>query len=169
MTDGLNLRAKLSGPTWSPKTVFVANVPYLVKPERVRAILSEAGPIARFHMVPARQKDRHTGYGFCEFATPEAAETARQTLNGRMIGENLLQIKPAMPPRIPVPEPERLAKKIREATEKLVQQVAEAKEQKLSLPELLERLRALTPEELADATPAVRAQLVALIELLKLE
>lgn len=166
-----DFRKKLSPPPWQTpgsSTLFIANVPYDVKEDEVRALIREVAPqFVSFRMIYGNKKGRHCGYGFCDFGTAEAAAKAKEALLGCKIGKNALHIGPASPPHKPTNEVRRLIKSLHETTDALLEQFSEAKT--LGLAELLERLRTVTPAELASASPAVRAQLTALIELLKLE
>lgn len=78
----------------SMRTIFIANLHFKATDAELLQILSQAGPVVNV----AVQKDKVTGlskgYGFCEYASVDAANSALQTLNGITIQGRALQIKP---------------------------------------------------------------------------
>jgi multiple RNA-binding domain-containing protein 1 len=81
-----------------PNTVYVKNVNFDTSEETLQSVFATAGPI-RAVRIPKRRhpKDKDVmlsmGFGFVEFATPEAVEEALKTLQGREVDGHSLELK----------------------------------------------------------------------------
>ena len=73
-------------------SVFVGNIPYDATEDDVRAHLSQVGEVQSFRMVFDKETMLPKGYGFCEFADPEAAAAAVEALGSREFHGSLLRL-----------------------------------------------------------------------------
>lgn len=58
------------------KAVFVGNIPYDMAEEQVIEIFKEVGPVVGFKLMFDKETGKARGYGFCEFADSETAQSA---------------------------------------------------------------------------------------------
>ena len=75
-------------------TLHVANLPFSVTEEEVRALFQPVGPVRNVRLVNDVATGRPRGYCFVELPD-EAADVALQTLNGRELNGRPLRINPA--------------------------------------------------------------------------
>jgi len=78
--------------------VFVGSLAWAIDSDKLREIFSEAGEIVEASVVTDRETGRSRGFGFVEFATPEAAQNAIKLFNekeveGRQIFVNIARPK----------------------------------------------------------------------------
>lgn len=137
------------------RSVFVGNIPYDATEEQLIDIFREVGPVVSFQFVFDKETGKPKGVGFCEFADEAAAASAKRNLNGRELHGRTLWVVDAA-----------AGKRAREEDDAPPEQPARKKPR---LQDVLEQVRDLPPDELAGAKPAVRAQLAALCEVLKLD
>nr|CAH0110429.1 unnamed protein product [Daphnia galeata] len=74
---------------------LVGNIPYGVSEDQLKAIFSEAGPVVSFRIVQDRETGRSRGFGFCEFQSPDSAQTAMRNLNGYELNGRSLRVDSA--------------------------------------------------------------------------
>ncbi|OCH92767.1 hypothetical protein OBBRIDRAFT_886010 [Obba rivulosa] len=74
------------------KVVFVGNVPYNMAEDSLIDVFKTVGTVVGFRLVFDRDTGKPKGYGFCEFADHETAQSAVRNLNGQEIGGRPLRI-----------------------------------------------------------------------------
>jgi len=74
------------------KVVFVGNVPYNMNEETLIDIFKKVGTVVGFRLVFDRETGKPRGYGFCEFADHETAQSAVRNLNNVDCGGRPLRI-----------------------------------------------------------------------------
>lgn len=67
------------------KVVYLGDIPFDLTEDQVSELLRSVGPLISFKLVHDRDKPRHRGYGFAEFATVEAATVAVNTFNNLQV------------------------------------------------------------------------------------
>ena len=80
-------------------TVYVANLPWRTTEDELAALFEEFGPVVGVRVIQDSVTGRSRGYGFVELSTPEAAERAIASLNGREFAGRKLVLGPAEPKR----------------------------------------------------------------------
>jgi len=92
MSDQLNNQV-------NPCKLFVGNLPFIIKEEKLQEIFGTFGEIVSINLIPDKTRpDAHKGFGFVEFKEEEAAQKAIEGLNeteGRRIIVNVA--KPLVP------------------------------------------------------------------------
>ncbi|KAF8522450.1 hypothetical protein BU17DRAFT_75171 [Hysterangium stoloniferum] len=74
------------------KVVFVGNVPYNMNEDTLIDVFKKVGTVVGFRLVFDRETGKPRGYGFCEFADHETAESAVRNLNSVDCGGRPLRI-----------------------------------------------------------------------------
>ncbi|KAI0037082.1 hypothetical protein K488DRAFT_75631 [Vararia minispora EC-137] len=74
------------------KVVFVGNVPYNYGEEQLIEVFKSVGQVVGFRLVFDRDTGKPKGYGFCEFADHETAQSAVRNLNSVEVGGRPLRI-----------------------------------------------------------------------------
>ncbi|KAI0050278.1 hypothetical protein FA95DRAFT_640061 [Auriscalpium vulgare] len=74
------------------KVVFVGNVPYNMGEEQLIDVFKSVGQVVGFRLVFDRDTGKPRGYGFCEFADHETAQSAVRNLNNVDVGGRPLRI-----------------------------------------------------------------------------
>jgi cold-inducible RNA-binding protein len=77
------------------KRLYVGNLPYSVTEADLREVFSQAGDIDEVKVMLDRETGRPRGFAFVEMATPNAATTAIDTLNGRDLQGRAMNVKEA--------------------------------------------------------------------------
>lgn len=65
------------------KKLFVGNLDWSVKDEDLQQAFGQFGEITSARVVTDRMSGRSRGFGFVEYASDEAAEAAKQQMNGK--------------------------------------------------------------------------------------
>eukprot|EP00741_Cyanophora_paradoxa_P016165 tig00000042_g15605.t1 len=68
-------------PEQRSRSVFVGNIPYDATEESMSELFGRVGPVVAFRMVTDKDSGRPKGFGFCEFADPQTAESAVRNMN----------------------------------------------------------------------------------------
>ncbi|KAK7107641.1 cleavage stimulation factor subunit 2-like [Littorina saxatilis] len=63
------------------RSVFVGNIPYDATEEQLKEIFNQVGQVVSFRLVYDRETGKPKGYGFCEYADQETAQSAMRNLN----------------------------------------------------------------------------------------
>lgn len=74
------------------KVVFVGNVPYNMGEEQLIDVFKSVGQVVGFRLVYDRDTGKPRGYGFCEFADHDTAQSAVRNLNNVDVGGRPLRI-----------------------------------------------------------------------------
>ncbi|XP_060994255.1 poly(U)-binding-splicing factor PUF60-like [Dama dama] len=73
--------------------VYIGNVPFGFSSEDLKKIFVVFGPIMSCQLLPSQENpQQHRGYGFIEYATPEAAKLAIETMNGFEVAGKQLKV-----------------------------------------------------------------------------
>lgn len=78
-------------------SVFVGNIPYDVTEEQLENLFKQFGDVVKFRLMED-SIGKGRGYGFCDFATVEAAESAKQQNNLLHVNGRQLRIGSATQP-----------------------------------------------------------------------
>ncbi|KAL6122372.1 hypothetical protein NUSPORA_00613 [Nucleospora cyclopteri] len=70
-------------------SVFVGNIDFEIDEATVVKELRSVGKVKNFRMMYDKNTGKSKGYGFCEYESPEIAETAMKTLNIIFNGRNV--------------------------------------------------------------------------------
>ena len=144
-------------------SVFVGNIDFEIDEATVIKELSSVGKVRSFRMMYDKNTGRSKGYGFCEYETPEIAETAMKTLrivfNGRPVKINYAEND--LPTRV-IEEKETKKELV---IEKIIQSLDENKK----VTEILQDLKNLAIQnpvflkETLDANPSLVCALMQLL------
>ncbi len=83
--------------------IYVGSIFYEVKEESVRTSFSAFGPIRSISMSWDAATNKHKGFAFIEFETPEAAQLSLEQMNGALLGGR--NIKVGRPSNMPQAQP----------------------------------------------------------------
>lgn len=83
--------------------IYVGSIFYEVREEIVRTQFSHFGPIRSISMSWDAATNKHKGFAFIEFETPEAAQLALEQMNGALLGGR--NIKVGRPSNMPQAQP----------------------------------------------------------------
>jgi len=85
------------------KKLFVGNLDWSVRDEDLKQAFGSFGEVTSARVVTDKMSGRSRGFGFVEYATDEAAEAARQQMNGKDMNGRPLRVDMAqeMKPREP--------------------------------------------------------------------
>ncbi|XP_062509427.1 poly(U)-binding-splicing factor PUF60-like isoform X2 [Corticium candelabrum] len=83
--------------------IYVGSIYYELKDENIKAVFTPFGPIRSIDMSFDPQTQRHKGYAFIEYETPEAAQIALEQMNGVVVGGR--NIKVGRPNNVPQAAP----------------------------------------------------------------
>jgi RNA recognition motif-containing protein len=83
------------------KKLFVGNLDWSVKDEDLKQAFDSFGEVTSARVVTDRMSGRSRGFGFVEYATDDAAETAKQQMNGKELKGRAIRVDIAQetPPR----------------------------------------------------------------------
>ncbi|GAB7346677.1 hypothetical protein MBLNU459_g1800t1 [Dothideomycetes sp. NU459] len=74
------------------RVVFIGNIPYGVSEEQIQDTFSRVGQVNNFRLVHDKETGRPKGFGFLEFADPDAAASAVRNLNDHEIMGRKLRV-----------------------------------------------------------------------------
>jgi cold-inducible RNA-binding protein len=77
--------------------LFVGNLSWNTTDDSLKAFFSQAGTVVSASVIKDRISGRSRGYAFVEFATPEEAAKAKETLNGQDLDGRQIRIDEAKP------------------------------------------------------------------------
>ena len=60
----------------SGSSVFVGNIAFSITEEQLKEIFETVGPVLKFRLITDKDTGRSKGFGFLDFADPDAAESA---------------------------------------------------------------------------------------------
>ena len=83
--------------------IYVGSIFYEVKEEQVRSAFGQFGPIRSISMSWDAVTNKHKGFAFIEFETPEAAQLSLDQMNGSLMGGR--NIKVGRPSNMPQAQP----------------------------------------------------------------
>lgn len=75
--------------------IFVANLNFKTTPETLEQAFREYGEVTSVKIVTDRQTGRSKGYGFVEIASAEDGAKAIAGMNGALLDDRELVVKPA--------------------------------------------------------------------------
>ena len=84
-------------------SIYVGSIFYEVKEDTVRTSFGMFGPIRSISMSWDAATNKHKGFAFIEFETPEAAQLALEQMNGALLGGR--NIKVGRPSNMPQAQP----------------------------------------------------------------
>ena len=70
----------------------MGSIYYELKDDNIKAVFSPFGPIRSIDMSFDPQTQRHKGYAFIEYETPEAAQIALEQMNGVVVGGRNIKV-----------------------------------------------------------------------------
>ena len=77
--------------------IYVGNLSYETTSVRLKTLFSEYGEVTDAHVITDRDTGRSRGFGFVEMDSPEAADKAISSLNGKDVDGRQLQVNVAKP------------------------------------------------------------------------
>lgn len=77
--------------------LFVGNVSYDTTELELQDLFATAGPVEDVNLVTDRATGRPRGFAFVTMGTPEAAQTAIQTISGKEVNGRALTVTEARP------------------------------------------------------------------------
>ena len=77
---------------WIFCRIYVGSIYYELKDENIKAVFTPFGPIRSIDMSFDPQTQRHKGYAFIEYETPEAAQIALEQMNGVVVGGRNIKV-----------------------------------------------------------------------------
>jgi RNA recognition motif-containing protein len=81
------------------KKLYVGNLNYATTEDDLRALFTEAGPVASVTVITDRMTGRSKGFGFVEMESTEAAQAAIDRFNNYEMNQRNLTVSEANPPR----------------------------------------------------------------------
>jgi RNA recognition motif-containing protein len=76
-------------------TLYVGNIPYVVKEEELKEIFQEYGTVTSIKIVTDKYTGRSKGFGFVEMENDEQEELAVKECNRREIHDRILVVSKA--------------------------------------------------------------------------
>ena len=104
----------------SSAKLYVGNLSYTTSESSVKAAFEQYGEVASVNLIADRDTGRPKGFGFVEMATPEAAEAAKQALNGTELDGRTLKVDIAKELQPRTPAERRLRRRLRRRRRSLV-------------------------------------------------
>lgn len=77
--------------------LFVGNLPHDTTSDELRNLFAEVGAVDSCSVIMDRETGRSKGFGFVEMNTIEAADAAKEKLNGQDVHGRALTVKDAKP------------------------------------------------------------------------
>lgn len=77
--------------------LFVGGLPWAVDSDRLREVFSEFGEVVDSHVALDRETRRSRGFGFVEFSSDEAAQSAIDALDGQELDGRTVTVNIAQP------------------------------------------------------------------------
>ena len=77
------------------KKLYVGNLPFSTTDEQLRELFEQHGPTQSVNVIVDRETGRSRGFAFVEFETPEAAQAAREALDGKEVEGRPLRVNEA--------------------------------------------------------------------------
>jgi cold-inducible RNA-binding protein len=77
--------------------LFVGNLDFKVTEDDLRSAFGACGTVTEVALVKDRATGRPRGFGFVTMSSPEEAQKAIATLNGKDLGGRALSVSPARP------------------------------------------------------------------------
>ncbi len=77
--------------------LYVGNLAYTITENDLQDLFSQAGPVTEVNLMLDRASGRPRGFAFVTMATPEGAQAAIQTLNGKDVQGRALTVNEARP------------------------------------------------------------------------
>ncbi len=78
-------------------SIYVGNFPYSTTEQDLVELFSTLGPVTRSVVIIDHATGRSKGFGFVEFASPEIAIKAKETMDGQEYGGRPLRVNDATP------------------------------------------------------------------------
>lgn len=75
--------------------IFVANLPYHLSESGLKKLFRIFGAVINARIIRAQETGQSKGFGFVTMEDREAARLAIQQLNGRVIRDREIEVKPA--------------------------------------------------------------------------
>ena len=79
------------------KNLYVGNLSYETTEDTLRTLFAEHGQIESVNLITDRYTGRSRGFAFVEMSTEEAAQAARNGLNGKQVDEREIKVDNAKP------------------------------------------------------------------------
>jgi len=73
-------------------SVFVGNIAFSITEEELVSIFAPVGRVLKFRLITDKDTGRSKGFGFLDFADPDAAESAIRNLDGHEVGGRKLRV-----------------------------------------------------------------------------
>ena len=77
--------------------LFVGNLPWAVREDKLKEAFSEFGEITDVIVIVDRRTNRSKGFGFVEFANEEDAKKAMESMDGKELEGRELRVNEAKP------------------------------------------------------------------------
>ena len=77
------------------KKLYVGNLPFSTDETELRELFESHGSLVSVRVITDRETGRSRGFGFVEFEENNAAETARDALDGSQLGGRTLRVNEA--------------------------------------------------------------------------
>ena len=78
------------------KKLFVGNLDWSVRDDQLRELFEEFGTLVKAEVVMDKfDPNKSRGFGFVEFETEEAAQAAKEAVNGKEIGGRPIRVDDA--------------------------------------------------------------------------
>ena len=79
------------------KKLFVGSLPYSTNDDELRELFAEVGTVESATVIMERETGRSKGFGFVEMSSPEEAQAAVKTLDGRELNGRRIVVNEARP------------------------------------------------------------------------
>lgn len=79
--------------------LFVGNLTFTTTDGDLEGLFAEFGEVSKAQVITDRDTGRSRGFGFVEMATPEAAQKAISSLDGKSVDGRALNVNVAKPRR----------------------------------------------------------------------
>lgn len=79
--------------------LYVGGLSYDTADEELRTFFQETGTVQSATVITDRDSGRSKGFGFVEMSTDAETQRAIAELNGKALGERVIRVEEARPPR----------------------------------------------------------------------
>ncbi len=79
--------------------LYIGNLPYNITEDELKEFFASAGNVTSVAIIKDKMTGKSKGFGFVEYSTPEEAQNAISTLNGKEIDGRAITVDEARPPK----------------------------------------------------------------------
>ena len=77
--------------------IYLGNMPFTMSEDEIRTLFEEFGPVDSVSVITDRETGRPRGFAFVEMSDDNAARSAMEALDNKMVGGRTLKVNEARP------------------------------------------------------------------------